>query len=230
MTSDVLANFDAVSRAVRQAERDAGRPPGSVPLVAVSKTHGAERILPVLQAGHRTFGENRVQEAHTKWPALKQAFPDVALHLIGPLQTNKAREAVALFDVIETIDRPKVAHALAAEMARQNRRLPVFVQVNTGREPQKAGAPPEETEALVAECRALGLMVQGLMCIPPHGESPAPHFAFLRELARRCGVESLSMGMTEDFPIAVEMGATHVRVGTAIFGDRPVMNLGRPSV
>ncbi len=203
------------------AARQAGRDPAEVTLVAVSKTHGPERILPVIEAGQRSFGENRVQEAKAKWPALRARFPDLVLHLVGPLQTNKAREAVALFDVIETLDRPKLALALAEEMARAGRRLPCFVQVNTGEEPQKAGLAPAATDAFVDACRQRhGIDVVGLMCIPPVDEPPAPHFALLAKIAARNGLTQLSMSMSADFATAIRFGATHVRVGTAIFGSR----------
>lgn len=192
-----------------------------VTLVAVSKTHPAEAVREALEAGHRVFGENRVQEARGKFPALKGEFPDLRLHLIGPLQTNKVREAVELFDVIETLDRPKLARALADEMERSGRRPKVLVQVNTGREPQKAGVDPDQAESLVTLCREqYRLPVVGLMCIPPADQDPAPHFRLLRELAARCGLDILSMGMSGDFEIAVAEGATHVRVGSAIFGSR----------
>jgi pyridoxal phosphate enzyme (YggS family) len=174
----------------------------------------------LLAEGHRVFGENRVQEAEGKFPALKESYPDLELHLIGPLQTNKAKEAVALFDVIETLDRPKLARALKKEMEKQDRFPRCFVQVNTGEEEQKAGIPPKEAEAFVADCKEMGLPVEGLMCIPPLDEDPAIHFAFLRELARRCGLEKLSMGMSGDYETAVKFGATHLRVGTALFGAR----------
>lgn len=191
-------------------------------LVAVSKTFGADAIEPLIAAGQRRFGENRVQEAQAKWPALKAKYPDLVLHLIGPLQTNKAREAVALFDVIETVDRDRLAGVLAAEMARAGRRLPCFVQVNIGLEDQKAGIAPAETVAFVARCRDLhGLDIVGLMCIPPDGVPPGPYFAHLATLARDAGVTGLSMGMSGDFEIAIAMGATHVRVGSALFGHRP---------
>ena len=177
----------------------------------------------LLRAGHRVFGENRVQEAQGKWPALKTEFPDLELHLIGPLQSNKAKEAVALFDVIETVDRQKLARVLAKEMARQGRRPVCFVQVNTGEEPQKAGVWPGAADAFIAECRdELGLPVEGLMAIPPEAEEPAPHFALLAKIAARNGLAKLSMGMSADFEIAVQFGATHVRVGSAIFGPRPL--------
>ena len=213
--------LDMVRAQLREACEAAGRDPAEVTLIAVSKTHGPERIRPVLDAGQRHFGENRVQEARDKWPALREAYPDVTLHLIGPLQTNKVRHAVALFDVIHTVDRPKLARELAKEMERQGRRLPVFVQVNTGEEPQKAGVPPAQADAFVEECRNVhGLEVIGLMCIPPVDEEPALHFALLEKIARRNGLSQLSMGMSGDFDMAVRFGATHVRVGTAIFGAR----------
>jgi PLP dependent protein len=190
-------------------------------LIAVSKTYDASAILPTLEAGHRLFGENRVQEAQGKWPGLRQQFPDIDLHLIGPLQSNKAKEAVALFDCIHTIDRPKIAEAIAAEMAKQARQLKLFVQVNTGEEVQKAGIIPRETMAFVVMCRnQLKLDIAGLMCIPPVDEEPAVHFAFLAKLARESALPELSMGMSADFETAVEFGATYVRVGSAIFGMR----------
>ncbi|HHY49879.1 MAG TPA: YggS family pyridoxal phosphate-dependent enzyme, partial [Alphaproteobacteria bacterium] len=190
--------------------------------VAVSKTFGADAIRPFLEAGQRVFGENRVQEARAKWPALKASYDGIELHLIGPLQTNKAREAVALFDVIQTVDRDKLAGVLKTEMERAGRRLPVFIQVNIGLEPQKAGIAPAEAVAFVERCRTgHGLDVVGLMCIPPEGEAPGPYFAHMNELARAAGVEKLSMGMSGDFETAVAMGATHVRIGTALFGARP---------
>jgi PLP dependent protein len=198
----------------------AGLPPAQ--LIAVSKTYDASAILPVLQAGHRLFGENRVQEAQGKWPELRQQFPDIDLHLIGPLQSNKAKEAVALFDCIHTIDRPKIAEAIASEMAKQARQLKLFVQVNTGEEVQKAGIIPRETIAFVAMCRnQLKLNIAGLMCIPPVDDEPAVHFAFLAKLAREAALPELSMGMSADFESAIEFGATYVRVGSAIFGSRP---------
>ncbi len=196
-------------------------PAPSTTLVAVSKTHGEEKIRPLLEAGQRVFGENRVQEAKAKWPALKADYPDVELHLIGPLQSNKTAEAVALFDCIQTLDRPKLAHALAAEMEKAGKRVPLFVQVNTGAEPQKAGIAPEDAAAFIALCRdELKLPVEGLMCIPPAEENPAPHFALLAKLARENGLAKLSMGMSGDFETAVKFGATHVRVGSALFGAR----------
>ena len=190
-------------------------------LVAVSKTHPAASVREALAAGHRVFGENRVQEAQAKYPALREAFPDLALHLIGPLQTNKVRDAVALFDVIESVDRPRLAEALAREMERSGRRLPCLIEVNTGEEPQKSGVMPAAADDFIVECRdRLGLPIVGLMCVPPLDEEPAPHFALLREIARRTGLELLSMGMSADFETAIRFGATHVRVGTAIFGAR----------
>jgi len=219
----VAANLAAVSARIDAAERSAGRDPRSVRLLAVSKTFDSEAIRPVIAAGQRIFGENRVQEAKGKWPALRQEFADVNLHLIGPLQTNKARDAIALFDAIHTIDRDRVAEAVAAEMERQGKRLRLLVQVNTGAEPQKAGVLPEETDAFVARCReAHGLAIDGLMCIPPLDEAPAPHFALLAKIAGRLGLRSLSMGMSGDFETAIAFGATDVRVGSAIFGQRPI--------
>ncbi len=192
-------------------------------VIAVSKTHGAEKILPLLTAGHRVFGENRVQEAQTKWPELKAQFGDVELHLIGPLQTNKVKEAVALFDVIETLDRPNLADALekAYKKAGEGTAFPeLYIQVNTGEEEQKAGIAPGEADAFIEECITRGLPVTGLMCIPPLEDEPAPHFALLREIAARHGLPHLSMGMSKDYGIAAALGATHVRIGTALFGPR----------
>jgi PLP dependent protein len=210
-----------VRQAIAAAEREHRRPAGAVELVAVSKTYGAQDILPVLDVGQRVFGENKVQEAKAKWPPLRERFPDVELHLIGPLQSNKAADAVALFDVIETVDREKIARELGKEIARQGRAPRLYVQVNTGEEPQKAGIPPREAVAFVERCRAeFGLAVEGLMCIPPAGEAPGPHFALLRKLAGGAGVEKLSMGMSGDYETAVGFGATSVRVGSAIFGAR----------
>jgi hypothetical protein len=221
MTTQPHAPLEAVRGRIAAAAREAGRDPAGVTLVAVSKTFGAAEIVPVLEAGQRVFGENRVQEAKAKWPALRQRFPDVELHLIGPLQSNKAKEAVALFDAIHTIDRPKIAHALAEETRKQGRRLRLFIEVNTGEEPQKAGISPAELPMLVALCRGeLKLDIAGLMCIPPHDEEPAVHFAFLAKLAKEQGLAALSMGMSADFESAIALGATHVRVGSAIFGAR----------
>jgi PLP dependent protein len=198
-----------------------------VTLIAVSKTFDAEAITPVITAGARVFGENRVQEAKAKWPGLMSAYPDLALHLIGPLQSNKAKEAVALFDAIHSVDRPSICEALAKELNKeinsQKKRPELFVQLNTGEEPQKAGVGPRDADAFIARMRGEhGLVVAGLMCIPPARENPAPHFALLHEIARRNAVASLSMGMSDDFEAAITFGATHVRVGTAIFGPRPV--------
>ncbi|RWA68122.1 YggS family pyridoxal phosphate-dependent enzyme [Mesorhizobium sp. M1C.F.Ca.ET.193.01.1.1] len=211
----------AVKARIAKAEREAGREPGAVTLVAVSKTFAADDIGPVIEAGQRVFGENRVQEAQGKWPALKEAFPDIELHLIGPLQSNKAREAVTLFDVIETVDREKIAAELAKEIARQGRTPRLYVQVNTGSEPQKAGIEPREAVAFVQRCREVhGLAIEGLMCIPPADENPGPHFALLEKIAREAGVAKLSMGMSGDYETAIAFGATSVRVGSAIFGSR----------
>lgn len=197
------------------------QPAGVTTLIAVSKTFAAPAIAPVLAAGHRDFGENRVQEALGKWPDLKAKHQDVRLHLIGPLQSNKAKDAVGLFDAIHTIDRPKIARVVGEEMTKQGKALELFVQVNTGEEAQKAGVVPTEAKAFVAQCRAeFGLIIQGLMCIPPVDEEPAVHFAFLAKLAKDCGVSGLSMGMSSDYETAVRFGATHVRVGSAIFGAR----------
>ena len=216
-----VENLARVRGSIARAERDAGRAPGSVTLVAVSKTFAAEEIAPVLEAGHRVFGENRVQEAQGKWPALRARFPDLKLHLIGPLQSNKTREAVALFDAFHAVDRPKIAEALASEMAKQGKTLDLFVQVNTGEEPQKAGVMPREAEGLVRLCREqLGLAITGLMCIPPVDDEPAVHFAFLTKLARDLGLAGVSMGMSSDYETAIALGATHVRVGSQIFGSR----------
>lgn len=218
---DAVQQFFAVKARIAAAEREAAREAGAVTLVAVSKTFDAPDIQPVIEAGQRVFGENRVQEAQGKWPALKEAFADIELHLIGPLQSNKAKEAVALFDVIETIDREKIAAELAKEIARQGRAPKLYVQVNTGSEPQKAGIEPREAVAFVAHCRDVhGLAIEGLMCIPPADENPGPHFALLEKLAREAGVERLSMGMSGDYETAIAFGATSVRVGSAIFGSR----------
>ncbi|CAD7049105.1 YggS family pyridoxal phosphate-dependent enzyme [Pseudorhizobium endolithicum] len=211
---------DVLSR-IEAAERQASRAAQSVSLVAVSKTFDTEAIRPAILAGQRIFGENRVQESQGKWPALKAEFSDIELHLIGPLQSNKAGDAVALFDVIETVDREKIARALAEEMGKQGRKPRLYVQVNTGLEPQKAGISPKDTKAFVDFCRVeLGLGIEGLMCIPPADENPGPHFALLAKLAAQCGLEKLSMGMSNDFETAIHFGATSVRVGSAIFGNR----------
>ena len=206
---------------IDRAARDAGRDPGAVTLVAVSKTFASDEIAPVIAAGQRVFGENRVQEARGKWPALRADTPGLVLHLLGPLQSNKARDAVDLFDVIETVDRPKIAEALAAEIARSGKTPELFVQVNTGAEPQKAGVLPQDADAFVAECRGRhGLAIAGLMCVPPEGEQASPHFALLATIARRNALAKLSMGMSGDFELGIQLGATHVRVGSAIFGVR----------
>jgi PLP dependent protein len=211
----------AVRGRIEAAAREAGRPSEEVRLIAVSKTFQADAILPLIACGQRLFGENRVQEAAAKWPVLKERHPEVELHLVGPLQTNKAREAIGLFDAIHSLDRDRLAAALAKEIARAGRRPMIFVQVNTGEEPQKAGVAPREAAAFVERCRSEhGLAVAGLMCLPPFDEPPGPHFALLAELAREAGVEHLSMGMSADFETAIAFGASYVRVGTALFGER----------
>ena len=214
-------NLSAIIARIDAARKAAVRPAASTTLIAVSKNHGAEAMHPALIAGQRVFGENRVQEAQGKWPGLRESYDDIELHLIGPLQTNKAREAVLLFDAIHTLDRPKLADMLRAEMDRTGRNPFLFVQVNTGEEPQKAGVLPREADALIAYAKGLGLPVKGLMCIPPAGEAPAPHFALLQKIAQAHDLPLLSMGMSDDFETAIRFGATHVRVGTAIFGERP---------
>jgi pyridoxal phosphate enzyme (YggS family) len=215
------ARLAGVLSRIAAAAKAAGRDPASIRLVAVSKTFGPDAIAQVLDAGHRIFGENRVQEARAKWPPLRERHAGVELHLVGALQSNKAREAVQLFDAIHSIDRPRIAEAVAAEMARQGRRLQLFIQVNTGEEPQKAGVAPGEVGRLLRTCRDnLGLDIAGLMCIPPHDEEPGVHFAFLAKLAGELGLKGLSMGMSADFEKAVAFGATHVRVGSEIFGAR----------
>lgn len=222
-TPDPAENLARIKAELEEALKEAGRPAGSVEVTAVSKQHDAGRILPALQAGHRTFGENRVQEAAAKWPALREQFPDIELRLIGPLQSNKAGDAVALFDVIETVDRSKIAAALSVAIAKQGKIPRLLVQVNTGEEPQKAGIPPAEAEAFVEACaREHGLAIEGLMCIPPAGDDPAPHFALLAKIAARCGLAALSMGMSADYAVAAQLGATHVRVGSGVFGPRPL--------
>ncbi len=206
---------------IGEAARKAGRNPEDVTLIAVSKTFDAPEVVPVIEAGQRIFGENRVQEAKGKWPALRAMWPDIELHLIGPLQSNKAAEAVTLFDAIHTIDRPKIAEAIAREMQKQGKTLKLFVQVNTGREPQKAGIDPNEADAFLTTCREThGLTIEGLMCIPPAEENPTPHFTLLAQIAARNGLKALSMGMSGDYASAISCGATHVRVGSAIFGVR----------
>jgi PLP dependent protein len=225
MTNAAISTLETPLAKVRaeiaRACGDARRDPASVTLVAISKTFGAEAIEPVIAAGQRVFGENRVQEAKAKWPALRERHPGIELHLVGPLQSNKAKEAVALFDAIHSVDRASLAEALAKEIARQGRTPTLFVEVNTGAEPQKAGVLPEETDAFLKACRErYGLDIAGLMCLPPADEPPAPHFALTAKIAKRNGLALLSMGMSADFPIAIAFGATHVRVGTAIFGER----------
>ncbi|MCB1507059.1 MAG: YggS family pyridoxal phosphate-dependent enzyme [Hyphomicrobiaceae bacterium] len=220
-TSETAARLAEIRARIDAAAKGQSRDSRAVTLIAVSKTFEADAIRPAIEAGQRHFGENRVQEAKAKWPELKAAEPGIILHLIGPLQSNKAKEAVALFDAIHSIDREKIARAIAAEMKAQGRHLQLFVQVNTGEEPQKAGVMPREAVAFVKMCREqLGLEIAGLMCIPPVDEEPAVHFAFLAKLAKEAGVLGLSMGMSDDFETAVEFGATHVRVGSAIFGGR----------
>ena len=215
------SGLEAVRAAIGRACRDAGRDPAEVTLVAVSKTFGAEAIEPVIAAGQRVFGENRVQEAKAKWPPLIAKHPGLALHLIGPLQSNKAKEAVALFTAIHSVDRASLCEALAKEIAKQGRAPLLFAQINTGAEPQKAGVLPQDADAFLAACRdQYGLTIAGLMCIPPVEETPGPHFALTAKIARRNGLKLLSMGMSADFAVAISLGATHVRVGSAIFGGR----------
>ncbi len=219
MTNPV-ENLQAIKVRMADAARRAGRDCASVQLIAVSKTYAAADIVPVLAAGHRAFGENRVQEAHGKWPVLKEQYPDVALHLIGSLQSNKAEEAVALFDYIHVLDRLSLAQALAKAMAKQNRRVPCYIQVNIGDEAQKGGCTVHDLPGLLDQVRTLDIPVIGLMCIPPADKNPAPYFALLHKLAQRHGLERLSMGMSADFDLAIQLGATDVRVGSAIFGAR----------
>jgi len=219
--SDAVTRLRAVRESIERAERDNGRDIGSVTLVAVSKTFPAESIEPVLAAGQRIFGENYVQEAKAKWPSLRERFDGVELHLIGPLQSNKAKEAVQLFDVIHSLDRPSLAEALAKEIAKSERRPRLLVQVNTGEEAQKGGVVPTEVDGFIEMCRGrYGLDIEGLMCIPPVDEPPSPHFALLAKIAQRHGLKSLSMGMSADFEAAIQLGASHVRIGSAIFGSR----------
>ncbi len=222
MTDDTAAQRLAKVRTeIAAAERDADRQAGSVRLIAVSKTFDAAAIRPVIAAGQVCFGENRIKEAQGKWPQLKAEFPKIELHLIGPIQSNKAKDAVALFDVIHTIDRDRIAGRIAREMAAQDRHPKLLVQVNTGEEPQKSGIPPQEVDAFVARCRSEhNLQISGLMCLPPVADVPAPHFALLAKIARRNGLGDLSMGMSADFDVAIHQGATMVRVGSAIFGAR----------
>jgi PLP dependent protein len=211
----------AVEQQIASACKDGARDRSSVTLIAVSKTFDAEAITPIIKAGQRVFGENRVQEAKAKWPALMTAHSRLELHLIGPLQSNKAREAVALFDAIHSVDRPSLCQALAKEIDSQKKRPTLFVQINTGEEPQKAGIAPSDADAFIASCRDnYGLVISGLMCIPPVNQAPAPHFALTAKIAARNGLKNLSMGMSADFAIAIQFGATHIRVGSAIFGHR----------
>ena len=223
MSSDdeVILRHGVVCETIKNAAQDAGRAINSVTLCAVSKTFSAEAIAPVIDVGQKVFGENRVQEAEGKWPALKANYPNIELHLIGPLQTNKARSAVALFDIIQTLDRPKLAQSLAKEMERVDRRIPCYIQINTGEEPQKAGILPKDADAFVRVCReAYQLEIAGLMCIPPQDEEASPHFALLADIGARNGLTGLSMGMSADYQLAIDLGATIVRVGSAIFGSR----------
>ena len=219
-TADISQNLAKVLDVLAQAKREFAAPQ-PITVVAVSKTFGPEEIEAAIAAGQKVFGENRVQEAKAKWPALREAHPDIELHLIGPLQSNKAKEAVALFDAIHTVDRPSICAALAKEMEKQNKRPTLFVEINTGAEPQKAGVLPQHAYDFLRACREdYGLTISGLMCIPPIDEAPAPHFALTAKIARRHGLKLLSMGMSADFPTAVQFGATHLRIGTAIFGER----------
>ncbi|HLT77290.1 MAG TPA: YggS family pyridoxal phosphate-dependent enzyme [Ferrovibrio sp.] len=219
--SSIAANLAAVRQRIADAAAQARRDAASVTLIAVAKTFPAEAVREALVAGQRHFGENRVQEGMAKYPALREEYPDLVLHLIGPLQTNKVKQTVAHFDVIHTLDRPKLAEELAKEFGKSGRRLPCFIQVNTGEEPQKAGCAPQEADAFIADCRdRLKLPVVGLMCIPPAEEEPSPHFALLNKIAQRNGLAQLSMGMSGDYDTATMLGATHVRVGSAIFGGR----------
>lgn len=219
--SDIAQNFEAILKKIRKAEKSANREQGETSLVAVTKTQSAQSLEAALAAGHRLFGENKVQEAQTHWAELKKQYPDIRLHLIGPLQTNKAADAVALFDCIETLDREKLAQALSSEMKKQGRDLPCFIQVNTGEEEQKAGIAPQALPEFLSYCKKeCGLNVTGLMCIPPVDEPAALHFALLKKLGCELGLKNLSMGMSADFERGVALGATHVRVGTALFGAR----------
>ena len=221
ITTHLPTGLSAVEQDIARACKEARRDRASVTLVAVSKTFAADAIVPVIEAGQRVFGENRVQEAKAKWPGLMSAYPGIALHLIGPLQSNKAKEAVALFDAIHSVDRASLAEALAKEIAGQGRRPLLFAEINTGAERQKAGVLPQDADDFLAACRErYGLAISGLMCIPPLNEAPAPHFALTAQIARRNGLTLLSMGMSADFPAAIAFGATHVRVGTASFGSR----------
>ena len=219
IVADALAD---VKRQIAAACRDAGRDPAAVTLIAVSKTFPADVVERAIAAGQKVFGENRVQESKTKWPALREKHPGLELHLIGPLQSNKAKDAVALFDAIHSVDRPSICEALAKEIDKQGRTPRLFVEINTGAEPQKAGILPEDADGFLRDCQeTYGLTISGLMCIPPFEEAPAPHFALTAKIAARNGLKLLSMGMSADFATAIQFGATHVRVGSAIFGTRP---------
>src|SRR5215210_240571 len=218
---ETVANLKTLRAAIARAARDCGRDPAEITLVAVSKTVPADAIEPVLAAGGRVFGENYVQETKAKWPALRERYRDVELHLIGPLQSNKAREALHLFDVVHSLDRPSLAQALAKEIAKAGRAPRLIVQINTGEEPQKGGVLPADADAFLARCRGeWSLPIEGLMCIPPANEPPSPHFALMNKIAARNGLKTLSMGMSADFEAAIQLGATHVRIGSAIFGAR----------
>jgi pyridoxal phosphate enzyme (YggS family) len=220
-THTIAAALTDVKHQIATACRESGRDPGTVTLIAVSKTFPAEAIQQVIVAGQKVFGENRVQESKTKWPALRETYSDLELHLIGPLQSNKAKEAVAMFDAIHAVDRPSLCEALAKEIGRQGRSPQLFVEINTGAEPQKAGILPEDADAFLRACKdTYGLTIAGLMCIPPVDEAPAPHFALTAKIAARNGLTQLSMGMSADYKIAIQFGATHVRIGSAIFGAR----------
>lgn len=220
--TETQVRLQGVQQALAKAAELANRNPSDVTLIAVSKTFATEDIRPAIEAGQRIFGENRVQESQNKWPELKQEYPDIELHLIGPLQSNKTKEAVALFDVIHTVDRKKIADSISSEMQKQGRTLRLFVQINTGEEPQKAGVHPQEADAFIGYCQNdLQLQLEGLMCIPPADDHPGPHFALLAKIAERNGLFGLSMGMSADFEDAIMLGASHVRVGSAIFGTRP---------
>jgi pyridoxal phosphate enzyme (YggS family) len=224
LTTDSPSGLASVEREVVRACQDAGRERSAVQLIAVSKTFDAAAIAPVLASGQRVFGENRVQEAKTKWPAIMAGTPGIELHLIGPLQSNKAKDAVALFDAIHSVDRPSICEALAKEIEKQGRSPTLFVQINTGDEPQKAGIAPSDADAFIAACgKDYGLTIAGLMCIPPLADAPAPHFALTAKIAARNGLKLLSMGMSADFVEAIRMGATHIRVGSAIFGHRTTL-------
>lgn len=217
----IAARFTSVKADVARTCRDLGRRANEVALIAVSKTHPAEAVTPVLELGHRVFGENYVQETAAKWPALRETYADVELHMIGPLQSNKAREAVALFDVIQTLDRDSLAKELGKEIKRQGRAPRLYLQINTGREPQKGGIDPSGAESFVSMVKErYDLTISGLMCIPPSQDPPSPHFAWLHQMAKRLGLAHLSMGMSADYPAAIQLGATEVRIGTAIFGSR----------